>query len=110
MKPDFFETQLRSISYFTFLLSANAIGVDDPMILEISVDYGKGRSQEQLIANVWARKKDSGIKVFIISIDVPNKRGNDVQDELIFKQLNRNEFFVHELKKYVNFLREAKLS
>ena len=38
--PDFVETHLREMGYFTFLLPVTAFGYQDDMIMEVSVEYG----------------------------------------------------------------------
>ena len=62
MTPHFFEAEINSFGYFTFLLPVSAaLGIDSDKILEISVDYGAALDGDQLTANAWAREQNGVI-------------------------------------------------
>ena len=57
MTPHFFEAEINSVGYFTFLLPASAaLGINSDKILEVSVDYGAALDRDQITANAWTRE------------------------------------------------------
>lgn len=99
--PHFFETEIKLISYFTFLLTASALGMESDMVIEISVDYGAAQSGDQIIANAWAREQNGVIKGFIYTVHVaPGKN----EQERIFEALNNCEAFLSNLTQFVAML------
>ena len=102
MLPHFFEAEINSISYFTFLLpAAEALGLDSDKILEISVDYGLAPDGKQIAANAWAREQSGVIKGFIYTVHVPI--GPDEQERILM-ELNGSEGFLSNLEQFVALL------
>lgn len=97
----FFESKIKSISYFTFLLTASALGLESDMIVEISVDYGTTLDGKQITANAWAREQNSIIKGYIATIHVAP---GENEQERIFAQLNGSEDFLSNLKQFIAML------
>jgi hypothetical protein len=102
MLPHFFEAEINSISYFTFLLpAAETLGLDSDKILEISVDYGLVPDGKQIVANAWAREQSGVIKGFIYTVHVPT--GPDEQERILM-ELNGSEGFLSNLAQFVALL------
>lgn len=101
MLPQFFETEIKSISYFTFLLTASALGVESDMVLEISVDYGATPGGDQITANAWAREQNGVIKGFIYTIHVAP---GENEQERIVEALNNCEAFLSNLTRFIAML------
>lgn len=105
MIPHFFETQINSINYFTFLLTASALGLEDDMVLEISVDYGPALDGKQIAANAWARERDGAVKGFIWTVYVPP---GENEQERIFERLNKSDEFLSNLTSFIAMLNRGK--
>lgn len=101
MLPHYFETEINSISYFTFVLTAAAVGVESDIILEISVDYGVSLDRSQVTANAWARKQGGTVKFFIQTVHVPL---GDEEPERILAALNGNDGFLSALAQLIAML------
>ena len=101
MLPDFFQAEIRSIGYFTFILTAPAVGVESDLILEISVDYGTTQDGSHLVANAWARERNGMIKCFIHTVHVEL---GDEEPERILAALNEDEGFLSTLRQFIVML------
>lgn len=99
--PDLCEITINPISYFTFFLPVSALQIDNPMVVEISVDYGYSQDGKQIIANAWAREKDSVVKGFITTVQIAV--GND-EHESIFNELNKDSDFDSNLRAYIDWI------
>ena len=99
--PDFCETRINRINYFSFLLPATALGIDSDLIIEISVDYGDSQDKTKVTANSWAREKSSLIKGFITTVHVSP---GDNEDERIFNKLNASQEFKATLVDFIQML------
>ena len=97
--PDFVETHLREMSYFTFLLPVTAFGYQDDMIMEVSVEYGLSGDRTHYQANVWARQDRSHTKHMIYTLSVP-AAGGPAPDE-IFSALNSDDGFDSVMHDYI---------
>lgn len=101
MLPDFFKTEIHSIGYFTFILTAPAVGVESDIILEISVDYGTAQDGSHLVANAWARERNGTTKCFIHTVYVDL---GDEEQERILAALNEDEGFLLTLRQFIAML------
>ncbi len=101
MLPDFFETEVQSKGYFTFILTAAAAGVESDIVLEISVEYGTAYDGNHLVANAWAREQDGMTKCFIDTVHVDL---GDKEPERIFAVLNQDNGFRSTLIQYIAML------
>ena len=99
--PDFCNTSIYSARYFSFRLPVAAFGFQDPMIVEISVDYFFSDDESLYCANVWARQDRGKTKGFILSMTVPAKDDPEIS---IFEALNENEQFESTIKNFINIL------
>lgn len=96
--PDFCETTIKKIDYFTFLLPVTAWGFHDDMIMEICVEYGKSADSTQYCANVWAHQKGSLIKQFIYPLSV---RVGREPETAIVEALNTDETFGNLMRDFI---------
>lgn len=102
MMPHFFEAEINSVGYFTFLLPAStALRIDSGKILEISVDYGAALDGNQIVANAWAREQNGVIKGFIYTVYVAP---GENEQERIVEELNNCEAFLSNLTRFVAML------
>ena len=102
MMPHFFEAEINSFGYFTFLLPASAaLGIDSDKILEISVDYGVALDGGQLTANAWAREQNGVIKGFIYTVHIAP---GENEQERIVEELNSCDAFLSNLTQFVAML------
>lgn len=102
MIPHFFEVEIHSTSYFTFLLPVSAaLGIDSDKILEISVDYGTALDGNQIVANAWARERNGVVKGFIYTVHIP--LGENEQERIV-EELNNCEAFLSSLTQFAAML------
>ena len=97
--PDFVETHLREMGYFTFLLPVTAFGYQDDMIMEVSVEYGLSGDRTHYQANVWARQDGSHTKHLIYTLSV-SAAGGFASTE-IFDALNSDDQFSTVMHDYI---------
>ncbi len=105
--PDFFEADLSTFSGFKFKLPATAMGIDDPMIIEIVAECGQSASNpEMLTAQAWAREPNGVTSGFISSVRVPAKENEscDDQGERLFRALNESQDFCETLVSFIQML------
>ena len=102
MMPRFFEAEINSAGYFTFLLPAStALGIDSGKILEISVDYGTALDGSRITANAWAREQNGVIKGFIYTVHIAP---GENEQERIVEALNNCEAFLSNLSQFAAML------
>ena len=102
MTQHFFEAEINSFGYFTFLLPVSAaLGIDSDKILEISVDYGAALDGDQLTANAWAREQNGVIKGFIYTVHIAP---GENEQERIVEALNNCEAFLSNLSQFAAML------
>lgn len=102
MTPHFFEAEINSVGYFTFLLPASAaLGINSDKILEVSVDYGATLDRDQITANAWAREQNGVIKGFIYTVHVAP---GENEQERIVEELNSCDAFLSNLTQFVAML------
>lgn len=97
--PDFCETHINHIDYFTCDLPVTAFGINDDMIMELCVEYGKVRDGNRIVANVWAHQKKSLVKHFIYSLTIAACQN---PDEAIFEALNNSAEFLDLMVQYIS--------
>ena len=98
----FFEAEINSVGYFTFLLPASAaLGINSDKILEVSVDYGAALDRDQITANAWAREQNGVIKGFIYTVHVAP---GENEQERIVEELNSCDAFLSNLTQFVAML------
>ena len=96
--PDFCQTEIQRVNYFTCLLPVTAFGFDDDMIMELSVEYRKSVDGTHLQAIVWVRQERAHAKHLIYSLSVPT---SPEPDEAIFEALNDREEFTDCMRSYI---------
>ena len=102
MTPHFFEAEINSFGYFTFLLPASAaLGINSDKILAVSVDYGAALDRDQITANAWAREQNGVIKGFIYTVHVAP---GENEQERIVEELNSCDAFLSNLTQFVAML------
>lgn len=107
MFPDFFEADLYTFSGFKFKLPAAAMGIDDPLIMEIVVECSQNTSNPgMLTAQAWAREPNSVTSGFIASVQVPIKENEPLSDqgERLFQALNESQDFCETLISFIQML------
>ncbi len=103
MMPDFFETEINTMEYFTFLLTGTALGVESDFILEISVDYGVALDGSQITANAWARERNGVIKGFLQTVHVA--LGEDAPIRIV-EALNCDDLFLSNSVRFIAMLQQ----
>ena len=97
-------TEILLSSCFSFKLPVTALRIDDPMIVEILVDYGENSARAELTANVWVRQENGKTMDFLTSMYLPKIDGETAQEQVnrIFAVLNGNRAFVKMLSDFVS--------
>lgn len=97
-------TDILLSSCFSFKLPAAALQIDDPMIVEILVDYGENAARGELTANVWVRQENGKTMDHLVSMYLPMVDGETAQEQVsrIFAVLNGNRTFVKMLSNFVS--------
>lgn len=96
--PDFVQLEIIHPAYLKFCLPVTAFGIQDDMIMEISVEYMLSEDQAVYMANVWVRTKGSKSKRFLYAPAVPVKEN---AGECIVTYLNEDPVFVRLMSNYV---------
>ncbi len=105
--PDFVQVDFSVFNCFKFRLPAVAMGINDPMIVEVVAEYGESSTaQGTLVASVWAREPKGVISGFISNVEIPSKPGesSDTQAERLFRALNEDDMFVEQLTQFIRIL------
>lgn len=105
--PDFVEVDLSTFNGFKFKLPAAAMGIDDPLIVEVVAEYGQSASNpEMLTAQAWAREPNGVTSGFITSVQVPAKKNESLDDqgERLFRALNESQEFHETLVSFIHML------
>ena len=105
MLPDYFQTEIYPLGYFTFQLPGTALGIDSGIILEISVEYGLGADGQQITANAWAREQSGVIKYFLQTVHVALGGEEAVR---IIQALNSDEIFQSNAVRLIAMLEQQK--
>lgn len=67
--PDFFKADLYTFNGVKFRLPATAMGIDDPLIVEIVAECSQSASNPGILtAQAWAREPNSVTSGFITSV------------------------------------------
>lgn len=102
MLPDYCQTNIYHVHYFTTLLPATAFGIEDDLLIELCVDYGISEEKGCLVANVWAHPYRAPIKHLIYSLEIPEETAvNEDTDIRIFDALNNSEAFDEIMRSYI---------
>ncbi len=96
--PDFCQTSINHIEYFTFDLPVTAFGITDDMIMELCVEYGKSQDGKQIVANVWAHQRKAPVKHFVYRLAIADCQD---PDEAILEALNSSEEFNKIMLDYI---------
>ena len=96
--PDFCQTSIKHFEYFTFDLPMTAFGVNDSMIMEFCVDYGKSPDGDQILANIWTHQRKTLIKYFVYALAIADCQE---PDKAIIKALNSSERFRDIMTSYI---------
>ena len=103
--PNLVETQISTLNCFAFTLPATALQIDSGMMTEIIVHYGQSSTrQDELTANVWA-KRDDGVTIdFLMPLHLPAKEDEPSQEQVgrIFAALNMNDTFKTRLFDFIS--------
>lgn len=103
--PNLVETQISTLNCFAFTLPATALQIDSGMMTEIIVHYGQSSTrQDELTANVWA-KRDNGVTIdFLMPLHLPAKEDEPPQEQVgrIFAALNMNGTFKTRLFDFIS--------
>lgn len=105
--PDFFEADLYTFNGVKFKMPAVAMGIDDPLIVEIVAECSLSASNPgMLTAQVWAREPNSVTSGFITSVQVPTKENESLGDqgERLFHALNESQDFCETLVSFIQML------
>ncbi len=102
--PNAVMTEILLSSCFSFKLPAAALRIDDPMVVEISVDYGEDTRRNELAGNVWARQENGKTMEFLMSVYLPVRPDETPQEQVgrIFSALNGNERFRTALSSFIS--------
>lgn len=97
-----FETRINIYDFFTFELSASALGMDADIVVEISVEYSELQEDPNMVgAFVWARKAGASIKGMVHALRVPKHHNRDAQNEAIVEMLNQSDDFQKTLCEFI---------
>ena len=101
--PNTVMTEILISSCFSFKLPATALRIDDPMVVEISVDFGENAERNELTANVWVRRENGKTMEFLVSMYLPFIQGETPQEQVnrIFVVLTGNKEFAAMLSNFV---------
>lgn len=105
--PDFVEVDLSTFIGLKFKLPATAMGIDDPLVVEIVAECGQSASNpEMLIAQAWAREVNATTCGFITSVQVSAKPNESIDDqaERLFHALNESQNFHETLTSFIHLL------
>ena len=105
--PDFVQVDFSVFNCFKFRLPATAMGINDPMIVEVVVEYGeRAATQSALAACAWAREPQGVISGFISNMEIPAKANepSDAQAERLFHALNEDDVFIKQLTQFIKIL------
>ena len=97
--PDYAETTLKEINYFTFRLPVTAFGYQDDMIMEISVEHSLSTDKTHHLANAWVREIHSTSKQLVYTPSIPAAGGPASME--IFDALNGDEQFSSAMRDYI---------
>lgn len=102
--PNAVVTEVFMSSCFSYKLPATALQIDDPMIVEISVDFGENANRSELTANVWVRQENGRTMEFLLSMRLPLKQGETSSEQVnrIFEALNGNKRFIAMLSNFIS--------
>lgn len=96
--PDFCQTTVMQPGYLMFYLPVSAFGIQDDMIMEISVEYQLSEDRVIYMANVWARVKGSHSMHFLYGPAVP---AGENAVKCIVEYLNGDAAFEHLMLDYI---------
>ena len=96
--PDFCQTSINHFDYFTCDLPVTAFGINDNMIMELCVEYGKSPDGKQIVANVWAHQRKAPVKHFVYRLAIADCQD---PDEAILEALNSSEEFNKIMLDYI---------
>ena len=102
--PDAVMTEILMSSCFSFKLPATALHIDNPMVMEISVDFGENANRNELTANVWVRQENGKTMEFLVSMYLPITPDETPQEQVnrIFAALTGSNSFVTMLSDFVS--------
>lgn len=105
--PDLVETNIEQIDCFIFKLPVTSVQIDSNMIMEIVVEHGISRANQNMVsANVWARPVGGVLSGFLLPIQVefiPNEPLLE-RAERITTSLNESSLFLEQLYKFVTLV------
>ncbi|WP_299967135.1 hypothetical protein [uncultured Oscillibacter sp.] len=105
--PDYVQVDFSLFNGFKFKLPAVAMGIDDPMIVEIAAEFGESATEPgMLLAQAWAREQNSATSGFITSVYVPAKVNESPaeQGERLFRALNESQDFTETLTRFIHLM------
>lgn len=95
--PDYCLTQIHRYDYFTMDLPATAFGYHDPMIVRLSIDYGR-HDDELYAVNVWASEPRGTSKLYICTTYVPICKH---AEKVMIEELNRDKTFQSVICRFI---------
>lgn len=105
--PDYVQVDFSLFNGFKFKLPAVAMGIDDPMTVEIAAEFGESAAKPgMLLAQIWAREQNGVTSGFITSVYVPAKANESPaeQGELLFRALNESPDFSETLTRFIRLM------
>lgn len=105
--PDYVHIDFTLFNGFKFKLPAVAMGIDDPMIIEVAAEFGESSAEPgMLLAQAWAREPNGVTSGYISSVRVPAKANESPaeQGERLFRALNESQDFTETLTKFIHLL------
>lgn len=96
--PDFCKLTIHPVDCFIFLIPVSAFGIDDEMIMEVSVEYMKSDDGLQYHANIWCREKGAYSRHFLYPVSVPDCSDPETA---IVQALNDDETFDAIMRDYI---------
>lgn len=102
--PDAVMTEIFMSNCFSFKLPVTVLQINDPMVVEISVDYGENADRNELTGNVWVRQENGTSAEFLLSTGLPAKQGETAQEQVtrMFSALSGNQKFRALLSNFVS--------
>ena len=108
--PNTVETEISMVNCFTFKLPVTALQIDSDQMVELMVEFGENAADRgELTANVWAIRESGRTSDFLMSVYLPNRRGESMGEQVsrVFDALSGNREFTAKLFDFITEQMEA---